>query len=996
MAPSGRLPEQLSPEEIHMLEELVTKIESHNASGSGVGYSERINQAFPPGIASSVQQETIEAHAHLFRYEQTKDTGCRARFVTASGNALAKVLEAEEKIRAIKFLWLFEWANRLKSVYHIRGELVDIDLAIRYCEEALRTVPVNDFENFTGIRILAAACYIDRSSSTPNDDDRNLKKAAEFLTDALASSHGCSQFSGELFRFQISWNRSDLLDLFYGQWKALKDLDAAIEHLDSAWTAISIRFDGALLRTITETEQIDILARLVARCGMRVGRSESEDQKRRYVTMTEKYADEILAIIRKSTQPLPLVHDWYLIQIHELSSHHIRERITQDDIERAKKRFEAALEKLPDDDCRKFMYLGAYAMSMGKDMLGLPDAQNPIQRYQCMQDCLRLLPKGILDFKSQFFVQFGLIYLDRMAKGSFSEDKFSRALIQFRNAAACEDARPSIRISGARYAALALSYRDDWEEAADMFEIALGLIRSLKLESLSPSDQQYILGNIAGLSSEAAATVLKAGRKYRALELLELGRGIMARLRIQTRGRLGGDEAARSHDRLISDVVRTIGDEAVVVVNVSNKRSDAFVITKRGLSFLELPDMNGSKLEKAASLHRAHRPRIWVSTLALLWFHVAKPILDSTEFSSYVPAVAGKLRRVCWVLAGGLSVLPIHAAGDYRNPGATVMDHVISSYSSSLTSFIDRKGRQAYNTRPQGALLVGVSESPGLNKLRYVPKEMKVVGALCERLGLSSVEQEKVEEKQVLAALGRGDLTVFHFAGHGILDPTEPSKSGLVLQNGNLLTVAKLRELDLNQAKDSQNSPPFLAYLSACSAGANDAKQLIDEDIHLIGTCQLIGFRHVIGTMWQASDSRCELVAKKVYETIVARGWTDDAVAEALHEALHKARQQWIDQVLLREMFQKAWRELSKSSDSVTLDNEEIVVIQLGRYSRAMQPGDALKDENNRDRNANGSEGNGRHVDRIKVSKDRVNELGDRPEDVVVRADWIPFVHYGP
>ena len=143
--------------------------------------------------------------------------------------------------------------------------------------------------------------------------------------------------------------------------------------------------------------------------------------------------------------------------------------------------------------------------------------------------------------------------------------------------------------------------------------------------------------------------------------------------------------------------------------------------------------------------------------------------------------------------------------------------------------------------------------------------------------------------------LAKGGLNVFHFAGHGILDPTEPSKSGLVLQNGTLLTVAKLRELDLNQLKDSNDSPSFLAYLSTCSTGASDAKRLIDEDIHLIGACQLIGFRHVIGTMWQASDARCELVAKKVYETIITRGWTDDAVAEALHEALYKSRQQWID-----------------------------------------------------------------------------------------------------
>jgi len=136
---------------------------------------------------------------------------------------------------------------------------------------------------------------------------------------------------------------------------------------------------------------------------------------------------------------------------------------------------------------------------------------------------------------------------------------------------------------------------------------------------------------------------------------------------------------------------------------------------------------------------------------------------------------------------------------------------------------------------------------------------------------------------------------VFHFAGHGESDPSDPSKSRLLLDDweADSLTVAHLRDLKL------QGNSPFLAYLSACSTGTSKSAALLDESIHLISACNIAGFRHVVGTLWEVDDEHCVDAAREVYSTIAKVGWTDKAVALGVHNAarllrtLTRRRRRW-------------------------------------------------------------------------------------------------------
>lgn len=64
----------------------------------------------------------------------------------------------------------------------------------------------------------------------------------------------------------------------------------------------------------------------------------------------------------------------------------------------------------------------------------------------------------------------------------------------------------------------------------------------------------------------------------------------------------------------------------------------------------------------------------------------------------------------------------------------------------------------------------------------------------------------------VLSRVDEDSYDVFHFAGHASFDPNQPSRSGLVMANGELLTVDAISRI---------TAPPRLIFFNACeSAGA--------------------------------------------------------------------------------------------------------------------------------------------------------------------------------
>ncbi|KAK4031956.1 CHAT domain-containing protein [Parachaetomium inaequale] len=336
--------------------------------------------------------------------------------------------------------------------------------------------------------------------------------------------------------------------------------------------------------------------------------------------------------------------------------------------------------------------------------------------------------------------------------------------------------------------------------------------------------------------------------------------------------------------------------DPIVVVNLSSYRCDAFLIERDKIRVLKLPGLTLKDVqERARNLRLSGSAATFRTTpmLEWLWDAICRPVLDTLGLDT--PVSGDNWPRVWWIPTGSLSQLPLHAAGRHtQRLGETVLDRVMSSYASSVKALLygrRQQGGSSIESKSNRALLVAMRQTPGLTKNGILPfawDEVEMLNRLCPSLGVDPIAPA-LRKDVVLHHLQ--SCRIFHFAGHGRSDPMEPSRSCLLLDDWETdpLTAGDLRDHKLYE------NPPFLAYLSACSTGANEAEKLADEGIHLVSAFRLAGFRHVVGTLWEVSDRHCVDVARVLYKTMGDEGMTDVAVCRGLHRAVRALRDEWVE-----------------------------------------------------------------------------------------------------
>ncbi|KAK6526351.1 hypothetical protein TWF694_004950 [Orbilia ellipsospora] len=606
----------------------------------------------------------------------------------------------------------------------------------------------------------------------------------------------------------------------------------------------------------------------------------------------------------------------------------------------------------------------------------------------------------------------------------------------------CSNSPPDARIESAKRAANILDLRSRTQEAAEILDEAIHLFPLLSPRHLSSSDQEHALGVVSGVATLATAFALKAKYDdYAAVMLLERGRGVIASLLMETQinesilgpklaneyleakkklgqarftsatnnnfqpaaidgttprskyidESLSNQEAEESFQKILRKIrsnpetqdfllppsqerlMKVLGDDIIVMINVTEIRCDAFVITKaRGTRVVELTNLKAKDINEWAEKLKLSRPRIDPTMLEWLWDNCAELILRNLGLTQLGSSAIEELPRIIWIPTGSLTPLPIHAAGRHENGSKeTVMDTVISSYSSSLRAFVrgrEAEPREKAKASTEKALLVGMHRTPGLSPLRFVTEEVEMLKKLCARL---DVEPLGLLTPTREAVLGELNALIFHFAGHGRSHPENPSESGLHLEDG-ILTVADIQANDLGAKK------PFLGYLSACLTGASDVDSLVDEGINLVNACQLVGFRHVVGTLYQVDDKSCVQVAESFYEYLAGRELTDRAVSVALHVGLVRLRNLWVE-------------EIDSFTRDAAIEGDEDA--KGSKYADGeLIPGSYNPNGLNRWREPN------RTTAEIDIGDQNRNGRRIRWEDKMdtVRASWVPYVHYGP
>jgi tetratricopeptide (TPR) repeat protein len=338
-------------------------------------------------------------------------------------------------------------------------------------------------------------------------------------------------------------------------------------------------------------------------------------------------------------------------------------------------------------------------------------------------------------------------------------------------------------------------------------------------------------------------------------------------------------------------------DGPVVILNVSPHGSHALIIapdtqptpdpdTTAGVQVVDLPDASwATVIDQANALLLAQRrvndPTVDPATkehdriavfdvLAWTWQAITEPALTALGHTTTpVEAAVEDWPRIWWCPTGPATVLPLHAAGmhprttiHYTRMGETaatadtVAGRVVSSYTPTLTALIRARVRPA--PAPVRALAVGVPDAPtyvtGAGALPAVPRELQATAGGLPTPGQATyLIGSSATRDAVLDALPEHPW--LHLSCHGVQHPVDATRSAFLLTD-QPLTLADLTALNLPDAD--------LAYLSACQTATGDI-HLLDESLHLTAALQLIGYRHVLATLWSISDAAAPAMAATIY-----------------------------------------------------------------------------------------------------------------------------------
>ncbi|KAI5458933.1 glycosyl hydrolase family 61-domain-containing protein [Mariannaea sp. PMI_226] len=644
-------------------------------------------------------------------------------------------------------------------------------------------------------------------------------------------------------------------------------------------------------------------------------------------------------------------------------------------------------------------------------------------------------------------IQFADQYLSTQAREDleFTISYYKLALSQ-------ELAPPEVRIQAGRDIVRLYASVLEWEQAYEVAAQVTSLISQLTSRSLEIADKQDTLLNLAGFSSEAAAVALNAKKDpLVALKLLEEGRSVLVAsledLRAETallqekhpelaaqfakcRDKLeeavaglpvlksyetawkpeGSQryEAGKQFDKVIAEIRRQPGfadflsslteeeiHEAakyghIVVINTSRLRCDAIVVQPNQIRQISLPDLTVRQLRHMEYYYSMGSPKV----LRWLWDVVVDPILAALNLTQTYSS-GETWPHIWWIPTGRLSKFPIHAAGyHHKGMGKTVLDRTISSYSSSIKTLIHTHRRRFDSTSaisPRStpkALLIAMEKTPGYASLPFAGKEASIIGGLLESMEVG-VAQPLPHKQDILSELR--ECTILHFAGHGS-NNIDPSRSHLVLEDSeNPLYVADLLEVNI------RDQAPLLAYLSACGTGEIEDEKYSDESIHLISACQLAGFRHVIGTLWEVNDEMCVEMAKRTYETIGRGGLTDESVSLGLHNAVREMRDEWLSNRRARQGMKRGG---SISEEAVVSSEEDIDEEDTDEGANEEGTGEEENSDSERSEEMDEEE-----VDEDEMDEQLYNNRNERNASLMgtsktkgtdaERLRWVPYVHYG-
>lgn len=230
-------------------------------------------------------------------------------------------------------------------------------------------------------------------------------------------------------------------------------------------------------------------------------------------------------------------------------------------------------------------------------------------------------------------------------------------------------------------------------------------------------------------------------------------------------------------------------DGPIIVFNVSDIRSDAFIITTNEIHSIRLPLLTSNFLENYSKrffdainnedLNRYRHAKVEMNiVLGWLWDVAVKPILDELGFTQ-MPC-GDTWPKVWWIGSGLLSILPIHAAGYHDStPPSSSLDRVISSYAPTVKSLLYAREKVVPNSAvKESAILVATPST-----LPYAETETEELRQYFSKMSICTTVMKNQVVEKVLCELPKD--AIVHFACHGYVED-DPSQSRLILEDASV------------------------------------------------------------------------------------------------------------------------------------------------------------------------------------------------------------------
>jgi hypothetical protein len=520
-------------------------------------------------------------------------------------------------------------------------------------------------------------------------------------------------------------------------------------------------------------------------------------------------------------------------------------------------------------------------------------------------------------------------------------------------------AAAATRLTAARQWADTVARRHMPAAAVDAYTEAITLLPLLAWRGISHHDTHHLLSqHAASLARDAAACAISAGRLDLAVELLEAGRGVYWAQLLGTRTDLTAliqvapdlaeelhtcrmlleqptwaeptseagstpttdtrHHAAHRFEQLVTQVralpptdllphpeqfltppaLPTLLPDpghTVVIINISQWRCDALLLTDHGVTLLALPDLTEEQVIDEASrylnaLHRFEATRkptpadrlylemAMTATLEWLWDRITSPILTTL---GHTRTPTNLWPRLWWCPTGALTVLPIHAAG-YHHTGDSVIDRVVSSYTPTVST-LTRPRSTSKSAPPAKVLIVTIPDTPGQNQLPGTTTEQDLLATWFPDPARTVLAGTDATRRNILDHLDRHRW--LHASCHGTQNLANPATGGLLPHDwdtAGLVTVTDLTNPD--------HTGGDFAFLSACKTATGGVTTL-DEAISVATAMQHAGWRHVIGTLWSVWDDSAATITTGLYPQLLHNGNLDTrTAANALHHTTRTLR----------------------------------------------------------------------------------------------------------